>query len=76
MNLGYLNYLPQQQLRAARDLCPLKYIAKEERPTAKPNLEHSKKRANLGSYISKFFMLEPRKWSKLQVYHHLALIKA
>jgi hypothetical protein len=30
----------------------LKYIAKEERLTAKPNLEHSKKRGNLGSYHS------------------------
>ena len=33
----------------------LKYIAKEQDKTTKPNLEHSKESANLGNYISYSF---------------------
>ena len=58
MNLGYLSsvvyFFASSAAEQQEIFPPLKYIAKEERLTAKPNLEHSKKRGNLGSYISKF----------------------
>ena len=60
MNLWYLSsvvYFASTAAEQQEIFPPLKYIAsKEERLTelAKPNLEHSKKRGNLGSYISKF----------------------